>query len=89
MGKFTFDSLRPALGTMFRCAPAAVEGGMEEGKRLLAADFAATSQLGISSSLSFILDGNRLAAGLGELAKLPGFEKITLPPQSSGAACNK
>ena len=68
---------------------AAVEAGMEEGKSLLAADFAATSELGISSSPSFILGGNRLVAGLGELAKLPGFEKIPLSPQPSGAACNK
>ncbi len=68
---------------------AAVEAGMEEGKRLLAADFAATSELGISSSPSFILDGNRLVMGLGELAKVPGFEKIPLSPQPSGAACNK
>ncbi|MHB0996007.1 MAG: hypothetical protein ACYC2I_06535 [Elusimicrobiales bacterium] len=67
----------------------AVTAGEEEGKRLLAADFAATSELGISSSPSFILDGKRLVSGLGELARQPGFEKVPLSAQPAGAACNK
>ena len=61
-----------------------VEKGFEEGKELLAADFAATDALGISTSPSFIVDGQRFMVGLGELMKVPGFEKMPQPGQPGG-----
>ncbi|OGR51419.1 MAG: hypothetical protein A2049_07495 [Elusimicrobia bacterium GWA2_62_23] len=66
-----------------------IEAGMEEGKKLLAADFAATGELGISTSPSFVVDGKKFMVGLGELIKTPGFEKVPPPGQSGGAGCAK
>ncbi|MDQ7774040.1 MAG: hypothetical protein RDU13_11035 [Elusimicrobiales bacterium] len=66
----------------------AVEAGSAEGEAMLAENFAATTALGISSSPSFILNGREFIMGLGELAKLPGFEKLP-PPGQTGAGCNK
>ncbi|MDD2806591.1 MAG: hypothetical protein PHV33_13650 [Elusimicrobiales bacterium] len=65
----------------------AVEAGLEEGKRLLAAEFEATSALGIGTSPSIILGGKQFMVGLGELMKAPGFEKVPPPGQASGAGC--
>lgn len=67
---------------------AAVTAGFEEAKDLLAADFAATGALGISTSPSFMVDGQRFLVGLGELTKVPGFEKIP-PPGQPAAGCAK
>jgi len=67
---------------------AAVTAGSEEARNLLAADFAATGALGITTSPSFIVDGQRFMVGLGELAKTPGFEKIP-PPGQPAAGCAK
>lgn len=67
---------------------AAVEAGENEGKELLAADFALSSSLGITTSPSFIADGNQFMVGLGELIKLPGYEKVP-PPGQPAAGCNK
>ncbi|HCC46621.1 MAG TPA: hypothetical protein DEQ38_00650 [Elusimicrobia bacterium] len=64
----------------------AVEKGFPEAKELLAADFAATGALGISTSPSFMVDGRHFVVGLGELMKLPGFEKLP-PPGQPGAGC--
>lgn len=66
----------------------AVTAGFEEAKDLLAADFAATGALGISTSPSFMVDGQRFMVGLGELTKTPGFEKIP-PPGQPSAGCAK
>ena len=63
-----------------------VEKGFDEAKELLAADFAVTSKLGISTSPSFIVDGRQFMVGLGELTKVPGFEKIP-PPGQPAAGC--
>ncbi len=65
-----------------------IEKGFDEGKDLLAADFAASGALGISTSPSFVVDGRRFMVGLGELTKTPGFEKIPPPGQPAGG-CNK
>ena len=65
----------------------AVEAGFEEGKKLLAEDFAITSALGIGTSPSIILGGKQFMVGLGELMKAPGFEKVPPPGQASGAGC--
>ena len=65
----------------------AVEAGFEEGKKLLEADFAATGTLGIGTSPSFIANGRQFMVGLGELMKLPGYEKVPQPGQASGAGC--
>lgn len=67
----------------------AVEKGAAEGKELLAADFAATDALGLSTSPSFIVDGRQFMVGLGELMKLPGFEKIAQPGQPAGGCATK
>lgn len=67
---------------------AAVTAGSEEAKNLLAADFAATGALGISTSPSFMVDGKRFMVGLGELTKTPGFEKLP-PPGQPAAGCAK
>ncbi|PKM96639.1 MAG: hypothetical protein CVU79_12470 [Elusimicrobia bacterium HGW-Elusimicrobia-3] len=68
---------------------AAVEKGAAEGKELLAANFAATDALGISTSPSFIVDGRQFMVGLGELMKVPGFEKISQPGQPAGGCATK
>ncbi len=67
---------------------AAVTAGFEEAKNLLAADFTATGELGITTSPSFIVNGKRFMVGLGELTKTPGFEKIP-PPGQPGTGCAK
>jgi len=68
--------------------PAAVTAGFEESKELLAANFAATGELGITTSPSFVVDGKTFMVGLGELTKTPGFEKLPQPGQPS-AGCAK
>jgi len=65
-----------------------VEAGFEEGKALLAADFAVTGALGITTSPTFVVNGREFMVGLGELIKTPGFEKIP-PPGQAGAGCAK
>jgi hypothetical protein len=67
---------------------AKVEAGENEGKELLAADFALSSGLGITTSPSFIADGNQFMVGLGELIKQPGYGKVP-PPGQPAAGCNK
>ncbi|MCM2266458.1 MAG: DsbA family protein [Elusimicrobiales bacterium] len=68
--------------------PAKVEAGFEEGKKLLAEDFAVADALGISTSPSFVVDGQKFMVGLGELIKVPGFEKVP-PPGQPSAGCAK
>ncbi|MDO8806643.1 MAG: thioredoxin domain-containing protein [Elusimicrobiota bacterium] len=65
-----------------------VTAGSEEAKDLLAANFTATGALGITTSPSFMVDGKHFVVGLGELAKMPGFEKIP-PPGQPAAGCAK
>ncbi|HAT72459.1 MAG TPA: hypothetical protein DCS63_06560 [Elusimicrobia bacterium] len=65
-----------------------VAAGFEEGKKLLAADFAATGAMGITTSPSFVVDGREFMVGLGELVKTPGFEKVP-PPGQPAAGCAK
>jgi len=65
-----------------------VESGFEEAKAMLAADFAATSALGITTSPSFVVGGRDFMVGLGELIKTPGYEKIP-PPGQPAAGCAK
>ena len=65
----------------------AVEAGFEEGKKLLEADFAATSALGIGTSPSFIVGGRQFMVGLGELMKQPGYEKLPQPGQPAAGGC--
>lgn len=67
---------------------AAVTAGLEESKELLAANFAATGALGITTSPSFMVDGRTFMVGLGELTKVPGYEKIP-PPGQPSAGCAK
>jgi len=68
--------------------PKAVAGGFEEGKALLAKDFEYVSSLGITTSPSFLWEGRFFMVGMGELAKIPGFEKVTAQG-STGAGCAK
>jgi hypothetical protein len=65
-----------------------IAAGKEEGEKLLALDFAASGALGMTTSPSFVLDGRRFMVGLGELAKVPGFEKVPAPGQPA-AGCAK
>jgi hypothetical protein len=65
-----------------------VTAGFEESKELLAANFTATGALGISTSPSFMVNGQDFMVGLGELTKVPGFEKIP-PPGQPSAGCAK
>ncbi|MDA8132957.1 MAG: hypothetical protein M0011_15755 [Elusimicrobia bacterium] len=65
-----------------------IEKGFDEAKELLAADFAATSELGITTSPSFIAGGRQFMVGLGELIKVPGYEKVP-PPGQPAAGCAK
>lgn len=65
-----------------------VEKNFEEAKKMLIEDFAATTALGISTSPSLILDGQKFMVGLGELIKTPGFEKVP-PPGQASAGCAK
>jgi hypothetical protein len=67
---------------------AKVAAGFEDGKALLAADFAATGKLGITTSPSLIVNGREFMVGLGELLKTPGYEKVP-PPGQAGAGCAK
>lgn len=63
-----------------------IEAGYEEGKKLLEADFAASTALGMSTSPSLIVNGRQFMVGMGELLKVPGFEKVP-PPGQAGAGC--
>jgi len=65
-----------------------VTAGLKEANDLLAANFEATSALGITTSPTFMVDGKQFMVGLGELAKTPGFEKIP-PPGQPSAGCAK
>ena len=65
-----------------------VEASSEAAKALLAEDFAATAALGIGTSPSFVVGGKEFMVGLGELVKMPGFEKVP-PPGQPSAGCNK
>lgn len=67
---------------------AKMTAGQEEGRKLLAADFAASGALGMTTSPSFVVNGKRFMVGLGELTKVPGFEKIPAPGQPA-AGCAK
>ena len=57
------------------------------GEKLLADDFALANALSISTSPSLLWEGRVFMVGLGELLKIPGFEKVALPG-SGGAGCN-
>ena len=65
-----------------------VAAGKEEGRKLLALDFAASGELGMTTSPSFVVNGRKFLVGLGELTKVPGFEKIPAPGQPA-AGCAK
>ena len=67
---------------------AAVTAGFEEAKELLAADFEASSKLGMTTSPSFVLDGQQFMVGSGELSRFPGFEKLPAPGQPA-TGCGK
>lgn len=66
--------------------PQAVAAGFEAGKALLAKDFKSTAALGMTTSPSFLWEGRIFAVGMGELAGIPGFEKVTAQG-STGAGC--
>jgi hypothetical protein len=68
--------------------PKAVSDGFEAGKTMLAEDFKYTSELGMTTSPSFLWEGRLFAVGVGELAKIRGFEKVTAQG-STGAGCAK
>jgi hypothetical protein len=65
-----------------------VAAGKEEGQKLLALDFAASGALGMTTSPSFVVNGQKFMVGLAELTKIPGFEKIPAPGQPA-AGCAK
>lgn len=69
--------------------PAVVAAASEEAKDLLAANFTATGALGITTSPSFMVDGKHFVVGLGELTKIPGFEKIPAPGQPAAGCATK
>ena len=66
-----------------------ITAGFEEAKKLLAEDFKITDALGISTSPSFIVNGKEFMVGMGELAKVPGFEKLPEPGQPSAGCAGK
>lgn len=68
--------------------PEAVSEAFEKGKTMLAEDFQYSSSLGITTSPSFLWEGRLFMVGMGELAKVPGFEKVTAQG-STGAGCAK
>ena len=65
-----------------------IKEGFAEGKEMLAADFAASTALGVNSSPTFMVDGRTMLLGLGELSKVPGYEKLP-PPGQPSAGCSK
>ena len=68
--------------------PVTIADGFSAGKALLADDFTYTSNLGINTSPSFLWEGRVFMVGVGELAKVPGFEKVTAQG-ATGAGCAK
>lgn len=58
------------------------------GSKLLAEDFSYTSSLKISSSPTFIANGNIIVVGVANLKKIKGFEDISVDTHSSGG-CGK
>ncbi|MBI4801233.1 MAG: hypothetical protein HY796_01800 [Elusimicrobia bacterium] len=70
-------------------AGSAVTAAFEEGKALLAEDFKLAGSLGITTSPSFLWEGRSFMVGMGELAKVPGFEHVSSSAPASGAACAK
>ena len=66
-----------------------VEASSEAAKALLAADFAASGDMGMTTSPSFLVNGREFMVGLGALMKTPGFEKVPAPGQPPAGGCNK
>ncbi|OGS49142.1 MAG: hypothetical protein A3J79_10830 [Elusimicrobia bacterium RIFOXYB2_FULL_62_6] len=67
----------------------AVNAAFEEGKARLAEDFKLANSMGIGTSPSFLWEGRHFLVGVGELAKVPGFEQVSSSAPASGAACAK
>jgi len=66
-----------------------VNGAFEEGKALLAEDFKLANSMGIGTSPSFLWEGRLFMVGMGELARVPGFEHVSSSAPASGAVCAK
>ena len=69
-------------------SPKKVSDAFEDGKKMLADDFARSTALSIGTSPSFMWEGRTFMVGINELIKIPGFEKVALPG-AGGAGCNK
>ena len=69
-------------------SPEKVAAAVAGGQKLLADDFAVANTLSITTSPSFVWEGGIFMVGIGELLKIPGFEKVE-QPGSGGAGCNK
>lgn len=66
-----------------------IELEAENGKKLLAENIKRANELDINNSPTFLVNGNILVVGLGELARLEEYKNINLKPNSSGGSCNK
>ncbi|HOI42840.1 MAG TPA: hypothetical protein PK523_07845 [Elusimicrobiales bacterium] len=69
--------------------PAKVSAGFEEGKRLLAENVKRSNELGIGTSPTFLVEGRLLVTGLGGLAQVKGFEKVTGSAPPPGQGCSQ
>ncbi|HAH31315.1 MAG TPA: hypothetical protein DCL44_03260 [Elusimicrobia bacterium] len=68
--------------------PKKVSDAFAGGKKLLADDFVRSTALSVTTSPSFMWEGQAFMVGLAELAKIPGFGKVGLPA-TGGAGCGK
>jgi len=68
--------------------PEIIEKNFEEGKKLLEKDFSYTNSYGISSSPTFMIDGNIMVVGLGNLKKFDDYKNIDIKDSPSGG-CGK
>ncbi len=68
--------------------PEEIEKNFEEAKSLLEENIKKASSLGIGTSPTFLVDSSLMVVGLGELKKLPGYEKI-VSGQAPAGGCAK
>jgi len=69
--------------------PEIIEKNFEEAKKLLEKDFAYTNSYGISVSPTFIVDGNIIVVGLGNLKKIEYYKDIEIKENASSGGCGK
>ncbi|GAB4031389.1 MAG: hypothetical protein Fur0012_08530 [Elusimicrobiota bacterium] len=69
--------------------PEEIEKNFEEAKKMLEEDSKKASSLGVGTSPTFLVDSKTMVIGLGELKKLPGYEKLASGQATAAGGCGK